>query len=144
MSPTWPIFVDPAIGEAGDIDTAVITLCYANGTIGTIDNSREAVYGYDQRGEVFCSKGVVISDNNRPHNTNLYAKDGATMALPLFDLLDLYRDSYVAELESFLDAVQQDTEPLVTGLDGRYPLLMGLAAAGSLRENRPVKLSEIE
>lgn len=66
------------------------------------------------------------------------------MALPLFDLLDLWRDSFVAELESFLDAVQQDTEPLVIGLDGRYPLLMGLAAPRSLRENRPVKHCEIE
>ena len=141
---TGAVLVDPAIGEAGDVDTAVITLRYANGAIGTIDNSREAVYGYDQRVEVFGSKGVVISENNRPHNTNLYSKDGATMALPHFHILDLYRDSYVAEFESFVNAILQDTEPLVTGLDGRYPLVMGLAAARSLRENRPVKLSEIQ
>ena len=141
---TGAVLVDPAIGEVGDIDTAIVTLRYLNGTIGTIDNSREAVYGYDQRVELFGSKGVVISNNNRPHNTNLYVKDGATMALPLFDLFDLYRDSYIAELESFLDALQQDTEPLVAGLDGRYTLVMGLAAARSLRENRPVKLSEVE
>ncbi len=141
---TGAVLVDPAIGEMGDVDTAAITLRYANGAIGTIDNSRQAVYGYDQRVEVFGSKGVLISDNNRPHNANLYAEDRATMALPHFDVLDLYRDSFIAELESFLDAIQQDTEPLVTGLDGRYPLVMGLAAAKSLRENRPVKLSEIE
>ena len=138
------VLIDPAIGAMGDVDTAVITLRYANGAIGTIDNSREAVYGYDQRVEVFGSKGVVIADNNRPHNVNLHARDGTTTAPPHFNVLDLYRDSYIAELKSFLKALQQDAEPLVTGLDGRQPLVMGLAAAQSIREHRPVKLSEIK
>lgn len=141
---TGAVLVDPAIGEAGDVDTTVITLRFANGAIGTIDNSRRAVYGSDQRAEVFGSKGVAMADNNRPHNTSLYSSDETTMALPYARFLDLYRDSFVAEFESFISAINQDTEPLVTGLDGRHPLVMGLAAARSLQENRPVSLREFE
>jgi myo-inositol 2-dehydrogenase/D-chiro-inositol 1-dehydrogenase len=57
--------------------------------------------------------------------------------------LELYFDAYVAEMQAFVEAIQNDTQPLVTGLDGRYPVVIGLAAAKSLREKRPVKLSEI-
>ncbi|MDX1520407.1 MAG: inositol 2-dehydrogenase [Anaerolineae bacterium] len=141
---TGGVRVDPAIGQAGDIDTAVIVLTYQNGAICTIDNSREAVYGYDQRVEVFGSEGMVAADNNAPHNTIYYTRAGGTRPLPYWFFLELYFDAYVAEMKAFVEAVQNDTPPLVTGLDGRYPLLMGLAAGKSLRERRPVKLSEIE
>lgn len=137
------VLVDPAIGEAGDIDTAVITLRYANGAIGAIDNSRQAVYGYDQRVEVFGSLGMAVSDNIFPHSVALYQAAGASSALPHFNFLPLYIDSYVAELQAFVQAIQNDADPVVTGEDGRYPLVMGLAAAKSYRERRPVKLSEI-
>jgi len=140
---TGGVLVDPAIGEAGDVDTAVIVLTYDNGAICTIDNSREAVYGYDQRVEVFGSAGVAISANNTPHNTVHYTKEGGHSALPHFHFLPLYMETYVAEMKAFIEAIQNDTPPLVTGLDGRYPLVMGLAAARSLKEKRPVKLSEI-
>jgi myo-inositol 2-dehydrogenase/D-chiro-inositol 1-dehydrogenase len=63
--------------------------------------------------------------------------------LPHFGFLALYIDSYVAEMQAFVQAIQNDSQPLVTGEDGRYPLVMGLAAAKSYREGRPVKLSEI-
>jgi len=137
------VLVDPAIGEAGDIDTTVITLRYANGAIGTIDNSRQAVYGYDQRVEVFGSEGMAFSNNNFPHATTLYQASSVSSALPHFGFLALYIDSYVAEMQAFVQAIQNDSQPLVTGEDGRYPLVMGLAAAKSYREGRPVKLSEI-
>ena len=137
------VLVDPAIGEAGDIDTAVITLRYANGAIGTIDNSRQAVYGYDQRVEVFGSQGMAFAENVFPHNATLYQATGASSAPPHFNFLPLYIDSYVAEMRAFVGAIQQDTQPVVTGEDGRYPLVMGLAAAKSYLERRPVKLSEI-
>lgn len=140
---TGGVLVDPAIGEAGDIDTAVIVLTYENGAICTIDNSREAVYGYDQRVEVFGSKGMVFSDNNTPHNTVHYTRESGHTPLPHQGFMELYFDAYVAEMQAFVEAIQQDTEPPVTGQDGRYPIAIGLAAAKSRQEKRPVKVSEI-
>lgn len=141
---TGGVMVDPAIGEAGDIDTAVIVLTYTNGAICTIDNSRQAVYGYDQRVEVFGSAGVAASSNNTPYNTVYYTKEGGYSPSPYFGFLQLYMDSYIAEMNAFIEAIQNDTEPLVSGVDGRYPLVIGLAAAASLKEKRSVKLSEID
>jgi myo-inositol 2-dehydrogenase/D-chiro-inositol 1-dehydrogenase len=140
---TGGVMIDPAIGEAGDIDTAVIILRYANGAIGTIDNSRQAVYGYDQRVEVFGSEGGIVVSNNRPHQAVLSDTTGTHSALPLYFFLERYQEAYVAEMKAFIEAIQQDTPPPVTGLDGRVPVVMGLAAWRSYRENRPVKLVEI-
>lgn len=137
------VMVDPVIGQAGDIDTAVVTLRYSNGAIGTIDNSRQAVYGYDQRLEVFGSKGNIIVTNNKPHNAVISDTEGVHSALPLYFFLERYTEAYVAEMRAFIEAVQQDKTPPVTGIDGRIPVVMGLAAWKSYRENRPVRLSEI-
>lgn len=137
------VMVDPKIGEAGDIDTAVITLRFKNGTIGTIDNSRKAIYGYDQRVEVFGSEGMVAVSNNTPDSAVVSSAQGVTGPLPLFFFLERYVDSYVAELKDFIDAIQQDKPTPVTGVDGRIPVIMGYAARKSYEENRPVKLSEI-
>jgi len=137
------VLVDPAIGQAGDIDTAVITLRYANGAIGAIDNSRRAVYGYDQRVEVFGSEGGVVVDNNRPHNAVYSNADGIHAAKPLYFFLERYTESYVAELKAFINCILEDQQPPVTGLDGRIPVVMGLAAWQSYRQNRPVRLEEI-
>jgi myo-inositol 2-dehydrogenase/D-chiro-inositol 1-dehydrogenase len=137
------VMVDPAIGQAGDIDTAVVTLHYRNGALGIIDNSRRAVYGYDQRVEVFGSAGGIIVSNNQPHQAVLSDASGVHSALPLYFFLERYKDSFVAEMKAFIEAIQQDTPPPVTGLDGRIPVVMGLAAWKSYREHRPVKLSEI-
>lgn len=137
------VLVDPEIGAAGDVDTAVVVMRYTSGAICTIDNSREAVYGYDQRVEVFGSGGMAMSHNNTPYNVTHYTADHGYTPLPYFPFLPLYRESYIAEMQAFVDAVRHNTTPPVTGLDGRYPLVMGLAATKSLREGRPVKLSEI-
>ena len=137
------VLIDPAIGEAGDIDTAVVTLRFANGAIGTIDNSRQAVYGYDQRMEVFGSAGGVVISNNTPHSAVLSNAAGVQAAKPLYFFLERYTASYIAELKAFIEAVVCDTPVPVTGLDGRVPVVMGLAAWKSYREQRPVKLSEI-
>jgi myo-inositol 2-dehydrogenase/D-chiro-inositol 1-dehydrogenase len=137
------VMVDPAIGEAGDIDTTVITLRYANGVVGTIDNSRQAVYGYDQRVEVFGSGGMVVVSNDVPHKAVVSNATSVESAKPLFFFLERYMDSYLAEMKAFISALLKDTQPLVTGIDGRIPVVMGLAAWKSYRENRPVKLSEI-
>ena len=137
------VMVDPAIGEAGDIDTAVITLRFENGTIGTIDNSRKAVYGYDQRVEVFGSEGMVVVANKTPDTAVYSNAEGVHSSLPLFFFVERYTDSYIAEMQAFTECIQQDKTPPVTGLDGRIPVVMGYAAKKSYEENRPVKLSEV-
>jgi myo-inositol 2-dehydrogenase/D-chiro-inositol 1-dehydrogenase len=138
------VMVDPAIGEASDIDTAIITLQFANGVIGTIDNSRKAVYGYDQRVEVFGSEGMVAVSNNTPDTAVYSDAEGVHSSLPLFFFVERYTDSYIAEMQAFIECIQQDKTPPVTGMDGRIPVVMGHAAWKSYRENRPVKLSEVE
>jgi myo-inositol 2-dehydrogenase/D-chiro-inositol 1-dehydrogenase len=137
------VLVDPAIGAAGDIDTAVVTLRFANGAFGVIDNSRQAVYGYDQRVEVFGSLGMIAAENNTPNRTVLSDKEGVHSALPLHFFLERYTESYVAEMRAFIQCIQDGTPPPVTGLDARMPVAIGLAAARSVAERRSVQLSEI-
>jgi myo-inositol 2-dehydrogenase/D-chiro-inositol 1-dehydrogenase len=138
------VMVDPEIGKAGDIDTAVITLHFANGVIGTIDNSRKAVYGYDQRVEVFGSEGMVAVSNKTP-DTAVYSNvEGVHSSLPLFFFVERYTDSYITEMQAFIECIQQDKTPPVTGMDGRIPVVMGYAAQKSYEENRPVKLIEVD
>jgi myo-inositol 2-dehydrogenase/D-chiro-inositol 1-dehydrogenase len=136
--------IDPAIGEAGDIDTAIITLTFANGVWGTIDNSRQAVYGYDQRVEVFGSQGMIRTGNDTPERTVLSNAQGVHSALPFYFFIERYTDSYIAEMAAFIRCIQDDKPPPVTGLDGRIPVLIGRAALRSLTEGRPVRLDEIE
>ena len=137
------VMVDPAIGEAGDIDTAVITLCFENGVIGTIDNSRRAAYGYDQRVEVFGSGGMVAVSNKTPDSAVVSDAEGVHGPLPLYFFIERYVDSYIAEMEAFIECIQQDRMPPVTGIDGRIPVVMGYAARRSYEENRPVRLGEV-
>jgi myo-inositol 2-dehydrogenase / D-chiro-inositol 1-dehydrogenase len=138
------VLVDKAIGEVGDIDTALITLRFENGAMGGIDNCRQAVYGYDQRVEVFGSKGMVDTGNNTANRTIVSDAKGVHGAQPLYFYLERYMDAYAAELQAFVDAIQKDEAVPVTGHDGRVPLVIGLAALKSLKENRPVKISEVE
>jgi myo-inositol 2-dehydrogenase/D-chiro-inositol 1-dehydrogenase len=138
------VMVDPAIGQAGDIDTAVITLRFENGVIGTIDNSRQAVYGYDQRVEVFGSGGCVSADNAYPNTASVSDAQRVHRDLPLNFFIERYTESYIAEMETFIQCIQRDKPPPVTGIDARVPVVMGNAARKSYQENRPVKLSEID
>lgn len=137
------ITVDPAIGEAGDVDTAVLMLKFANGVIGTIDNCRRASYGYDQRVEVLGSKGAVATSNNYPNAATISDGTSIHRDLPLNFFMDRYTESFATEVAAFVDAVQNDKPTPVTGYDGRVPVVMGLAAKKSYAEGRPVKLSEI-
>ncbi len=135
--------VDPAIGEAGDLDTVIIALTHADGTFTVIDNSRRAVYGYDQRVEAFGSGGMVASDNPLQHTTLRRDASGSHgAALPYF-FLDRYIPSYIAEWEAFVDSVASGAPTPVSGHDGRAPLVIGLAAWKSVREGRAVETSEI-
>ena len=135
--------VDPKIGEAGDIDTAVITLRFQNGVLATIDNSREAIYGYDQRVEVFGSKGMVVAGNPLTNTVTFSGSEGSSAASPLYFFVERYKEAYLSELHAFIRCIKENTQPPVTGIDGRAPIVMGYAALKSLRENRPVQLSEI-
>ena len=140
---TGGVRVDPKIGEAGDIDTTVITLRFENGVIGTIDNSREAVYGYDQRVEVFGSKGMVTAANPPTDTVTFSGSEGTRAASPPYFFVERYKPAFLSELQAFFACIQEDTAPPVTGTDGRAPVVIGFAALKSLRENRPVLLSEI-
>ncbi len=137
------VLIDPAIGEAGDVDTAVITMKMENGAIVTIDNSRKAVYGYDQRVEVFGSKGMVSVSNDTVSSAVVSNADGVTGEKPLYFFLERYMQAYASEIRSFVQAIEQDTDTALGIMDGLEPVRMGIAAAKSLKEHRPVNLSEI-
>ncbi len=134
--------VDQAIGEVGDLDTAVIVCTHENGAISTIDNSRQAVYGYDQRVEAFGSAGMAASENPLVATTITRTADGAhAPTLPYF-FLERYIPSYLAEWGAFVEMMEGAPSP-VTLADGRAPLVIGLAAWKSVREHRPVRIDEI-
>jgi myo-inositol 2-dehydrogenase / D-chiro-inositol 1-dehydrogenase len=135
--------IDPSIQKAGDVDTAVVTLKYRSGALCTIDNSRKAVYGYDQRVEVLGSKGCMKKENNTPTRAQFWDADGQHEDLPLFFFLERYTESYVSELREFVDCVRNDREPSCSGRDGLQAVILGLAAKRSLDEKRPVRVSEI-
>lgn len=138
------VLVDPAIGEAGDVDTAVITMKMENGAIAVIDNSRRAAYGYDQRAEVFGSKGMAATANDTQSTVVVSGAGGVTGEKPLYFFLERYMQSFATEVKGFVDAIENDTETKVGALDGLMPVLMGIAAKKSMEEHRPVKLSEIK
>ncbi len=135
--------VDPEIGQAGDVDTALIVLRFRNGAIGTIDNSRKAVYGYDQRVEILGSEGAVSTGNRYPNDAVLSTAAAIRRDLPLNFFMDRYLESFAEELRAFVAAVVEDRPAPVTGIDGRIPVIMALAARKSLDEHRPVRLEEV-
>lgn len=135
--------VDPEIGEAGDVDTAIITLTFEDDSMAVIDNCRKAVYGYDQRLEVFGSQGMAQADNNFPNNHKLYTEGGISGDLPLHFFLERYDASYNQEIREFIDALVDGTDMPVDGEDGLLSIAIGLAAKKSVAENRPVKIEEI-
>jgi myo-inositol 2-dehydrogenase / D-chiro-inositol 1-dehydrogenase len=136
------VMVDPAIGAAGDIDTAVITLKLTGGVIGVINNSRKAVYGYDQKVEVFGSAGSIANDNDLSSTTVIRSAAGTCSEKPLFFFQERYNQSFVDELKDFIDAIIRDREPLSNGDDGLQAVLIAEAARKSISENRPVKITE--
>ena len=138
------VLVDPAIGEAGDVDTAVVTLKFKGGTIATIDNSRRAVYGYDQRVEVFGDKGVAMDGNDIPNTATFADANGTVGGTALQVMWDRYEKAFINEMRAFAKAVNNNEETPVTIEDGLYPVLMAMAATKSCKEGRPVKISEID
>jgi myo-inositol 2-dehydrogenase / D-chiro-inositol 1-dehydrogenase len=138
------VMVDPAIGEAGDLDTALLVLRFRNGVIGTIDNCRQAAYGYDQRAEILGSAGSIATANCYPNQATISTGQNVRRDLPLNFFMERYTDSFATEVRSFVQSVVEDKPTAVTGMDGRIPVVMGLAARKSYDERRAVKLSEIQ
>ena len=137
------VLVDPEIGKAGDIDTAVISLKFANGALGIIENSRKAVYGYDQRVEVFGAKGTAMADNNTPTSMVVLNESGTIRDKPLYFFLERYKIAFVAEMQAFVDAVRGNEPTAVSGTDGLAPVLIALAAQHSLKSGKPVKVESV-
>lgn len=137
------VLVDPAIGEQGDVDTAIITMKMKNGALAVIDNSRRAAYGYDQRAEVFGSKGMVATSNDTLSSAVIADENGVTGEKPLYFFLERYMQSFATEMNQFIDAIVNDTEPPVGIEAGLQSVLIALAAKKSVAEHRPVKLEEL-
>jgi myo-inositol 2-dehydrogenase/D-chiro-inositol 1-dehydrogenase len=134
------VLVDPAIGEAGDVDTAVVTLRTGSGTLCQISNSRRAVYGYDQRIEVLGSKGALRADNVALSTVAFAGADGIVSDKPLPFFLERYAEAYRLELDHFIDALARGTPPLPGGSDGVKALALADAALQSLQTRRAIAL----
>jgi len=135
--------VDPAIGKAGDVDTAIVTLRFANGAFGVIDNSRRAVYGYDQRVEVFGEYGMAAGENDCDTTVKISSADGVVSDKPQYFFLERYMASFTAEMKAFFDAIANDTPVPVTVDDALSPVVLAIAAKKSWLEKRPVQVREI-
>jgi myo-inositol 2-dehydrogenase/D-chiro-inositol 1-dehydrogenase len=132
--------VDPAIGEAGDIDTAAVTLRTKSGVICTIHNNRRAAYGYDQRIEAFGAKGM-LSAGNVAESTVVHAGAGGVAAeKPLHFFLERYARAYERELDHFIAVVEGKATLLVDGTDGLRALALADAAQRSRETGQVVKL----
>jgi myo-inositol 2-dehydrogenase/D-chiro-inositol 1-dehydrogenase len=134
------VLVDPMFAEEGDWDTAVVTLSLEGGALATIDNSRKAVYGQDQRVEVFGSAGVVAATNHTVDRVMSADASGAHPARLMAFFPERYADAYRLELGAFVEAVRDGRPMPVTGEDGRRATALAVAATQSARENRFVPI----
>ncbi|WP_108260006.1 inositol 2-dehydrogenase [Mangrovicoccus ximenensis] len=130
--------VDPAIGEAGDVDTAVVTLTYADGRIAVIKNSRRAVYGYDQRVELLGSEGLLQAANMLENTVSKSTVAGVVSAKPTYFFLERYMPAYLREWDAFVTAVLEGAPMPVTLEDGITALALAEAATESAKTGRPV------
>jgi myo-inositol 2-dehydrogenase / D-chiro-inositol 1-dehydrogenase len=137
------VLINPELNEFNDVDTAVVTIRFANGAVGAIDNSRKAVYGYDQRLEVFCSNGTAMAENEAESTVVKGNTDGFLSAKPPYFFMQRYAPCYVEEVRQFIECVRDNKQTPTSGADGRAAVVLGYAAGKSLQENRPVKISEI-
>jgi myo-inositol 2-dehydrogenase / D-chiro-inositol 1-dehydrogenase len=135
--------VDDIVKQFGDIDTAVTTLTFNDGSYALIDNSRKAAYGYDQRLEVFGNKGMIQVENNLHHRTILHNGQGIHHSLPLDFFMDRYASSYRYEMELFIDALVNNKPMPVGAADGLQATRIAIAAKLSVERNGPVRLEEV-
>ncbi|WP_425099426.1 inositol 2-dehydrogenase [Tropicibacter sp. S64] len=145
VSATGARLVNPALmEECGDYDTVTAVLSTASGKQAIITNSRQAVYGYDQRVELFGSGGMALSDNHREHNAVVYGQGFTNHAAPLQHFfIERYHAAFVAEIDNFVDAVEGKAAPEVTFDDGVKALALAEACFKSIAEARTIQLSEV-
>ena len=143
ISATGSCVVDPEIGAAGDIDTAIVTLTYADGKLAVIKNSRRAGYGYDQRLEVLGADGLLQANNMLESSVVKSTIDGVVSAKPTYFFLERYMPAYRAEWAAFVEAMQANNPMPVTLEDGVQALAMAEAAKQSLDTGKPVALADV-
>lgn len=132
--------VDPAIGQAGDIDTAFIILKFPSGAMATISNSRRSGYGYDQRIELHGEKGLLTAGNIKENSVALLSEVGCLSAKPEYFFLQRYHEAYQAEWQHFVDILAGRAESETTGTDGELALYLADKALESLKTGKEVKL----
>lgn len=137
------VLIDPDFETWNDVDTAIIQLRFANGALGVIDNSRQAVYGYDQRVEVFGSDGMLLADNQVEHRVTQYTREHTRQAKPLYFFLERYQQAFIAELSAFYDAWANKKASPVSGWDAVQAMRIALAAQQSMQNNAPVRLADV-
>ena len=137
------VLVEPGFKAENDLDTALVVLHFKSGAIGTIDNSRKAVFGYDQRVEILGSKGKIASENRFANEVVVSGEKSVYTDLPLNFFMQRYTESFALELQLFVQAVLEGKQTPVTGADARVPVVMALAARKSYDEHRPVRMAEI-
>lgn len=133
------VLVDASIGEAGDIDTAMVVMRMESGALCHINCSRRSAYGYDQRIELFGERGMLVSNNPTPTNVERYSS-GATAARPVLYpfFIERYAESYLREIDAFVDALESKEPPSPSFEDGRRALLLADAAADSASSGRSI------
>lgn len=135
------VLISDVFNEADDIDTAIVQLKFANGTLGVIDNSRQAVYGYDQRIEVFGSKGMTQVDNLSPNRTVVHNKAGQKSPRPYQFFIDRYADSFRHEIDHFIDQIIEHKPVIVNAYDAYRATRVAIAAKESYHKSKPVAIS---
>ena len=138
------VMLDPELETFGDLDTAVVTLKFKDGTLGVIDNSRQAVYGYDQRLEVFCTGGVVKAENESENLVVRGDPQGFHSSRIKHFFMQRFASCYVDEQREFCTCVREDLPTPTTGIDGLAAVKIGHAAWRSVHEGRPVRLDEFD
>jgi myo-inositol 2-dehydrogenase/D-chiro-inositol 1-dehydrogenase len=136
------VLVTPYLKDIGDVDVDIVTLKFTNGAIGTIDNSRQCVYGYDQRLEVFCSLGTAMAGNEFENTGVMGDRTGFHSAKVPYSFIERYADCYITEVRQFVQCVRDDKPVSPTGYDSRASVLLGMAAWESFRQNRPICMQE--
>ncbi|MFL2831296.1 MAG: inositol 2-dehydrogenase [Candidatus Puniceispirillaceae bacterium] len=143
ISASGACLVDPEIGRAGDIDTAVVTLSYADGKLAVIKNSRRAAYGYDQRLELLGADGLLQAQNMLENSVVKSTGQGVISAKPTYFFIERYMPAYKAEWAAFVAAVQEGDDMPVSLQDGVQALAMAEAAQRSFDSSRPVRLADV-